>query len=267
MSKIVLVTGASSGFGRAIAQRLAEQGHTVFGTSRNPFGNLGKIRMIALDVTDDSSVINTIGDIVAITGRIDVLINNAGVGICGAVEDTGMDEVRRQMEINFFGAVRTIRAVIPHMRAQGEGRIINISSLAGLISLPFQAYYSASKFALEAINEALRMELSGSGIDSTNINPGGFRTGFTASRMFTRQAFAGRNSTQLTTTVALYERDELSGANPDMVAKLVTRLVLKRRVNVRYSVGRFDQRMMALVKRAIPAWVFERILKGAYSIK
>ena len=267
MSKIVLVTGASSGLGQAIAQRLAAQGHTVFGTTRTPKGDVGKVRMIALDVTDDLSVTTAINEVVAAAGRIDVLINNAGVGICGAVEDTGLDEVRRQMETNFFGTVRTIHAVIPHMRAQGAGRIINVSSLAGLVSLPFQAYYSASKFALEALNEALRMELSGSGIDSTNINPGDFQTGFTASRVFTRQALAGRNAAQLATTVGMYERDENNGADPALVAELAARLVVQRRVSVRYSVGRFDQRMMVLVKRAIPAWVFERMMKVAYAIK
>jgi NAD(P)-dependent dehydrogenase (short-subunit alcohol dehydrogenase family) len=267
MSKVVLVTGASSGLGQAIAQRLASQGHVVFGTTRSPYGDQGNVRMIALDVTDDLSVAKAIDEVVAAAGRIDVLINNAGVAICGAVEDTGIDEVYRQMETNFFGTVRTIRAVMPHMRAQGSGRIINISSLAGLVSLPFQAFYSASKYALEALNEALRMELSGSGIDSTNINPGDFKTGITAARVFTRQALAGRNATQLTATVSKYEHDEINGSDPALVAKLVERLIAKRRVRVRYSVGRLDQRVMALVKRAIPARVFERLMKGAYAIK
>lgn len=223
--------------------------------------------MIALDVTDDLSVVNAIDAVIAAAGRIDVLINNAGVAICGAVEDTGLDEVRQQMETNFFGAVRTIRAVMPHMRVQGEGRIINVSSLAGLIGLPFQAYYSASKYALEALNEALRLELLGSGIDSTNINPGDFKTGFSAARVFARQALAGCNATQLAATVGRYERDESNGANPALVAELVARLVVQRRVSVRYSVGHFDQRMMALLKRVMPAWVFERLMKGAYAIK
>ncbi|MCY1279329.1 3-hydroxybutyrate dehydrogenase [compost metagenome] len=267
MSKVVLVTGASSGFGQAIAQRLAAQGHTVFGTARKPSGDQGKVRMIALDVTNDVSVTKAIEEVVAAAGRIDVLINNAGVGICGAIEDTELDEARWQMETNFFGAVRTIRAVMPYMRARGVGRIINISSLAGLIGLPFQAYYSASKFALEALNEALRMELSGTGIDSTNINPGDFKTGFTAARVFTRMALSGHHATQLTTTVGRYEHDENNGADPELVADLAARLVVQRRVNVRYTVGRFDQRMSTLVKRVVPARLFERIMKGTYAIK
>lgn len=267
MSKVVLVTGASSGFGHAIAQRLAAQGHTVFGTARKPNGNLGKVRMIALDVTDDLSVRRAIEEVIAAAGRIDVLVNNAGVGICGAIEDTSLDEARWQMETNFFGTVRTIHTVIPHMRARGAGRIINVSSLAGLIGLPFQAYYSASKFAVEALNEALRMELSGTGIDSTNINPGDFKTGFTAARVFTRQALIGHYANQLTTTVGMYERDENNGADPALVADLVARLVVQRRVSVRYTVGRFDQRMSTVLKRIIPAWIFERIMKGTYAIK
>lgn len=267
MSKIVLVTGASSGLGQAIAQRLAAQGHTVFGTTRNPSGDMGKVRMIALDVTDDVSVTNAIDEVIAAAGRIDVLINNAGVGICGAVEDTELDEARWQMETNFFGTVRAIHAVIPYMRAQGSGRIINVSSLAGLAGLPFQAYYSASKFAVEALNEALRMELSGTGIDSTNINPGDFKTGFTAARVFTRLALSGHNATQLASTVSTYERDENNGADPALVADLAARLVVQRRVNVRYTVGRFDQRIGTLVKRLIPARLFEWLMKSAYAIK
>lgn len=267
MSKVILVTGASSGFGQAIAQRLAAEGHKVFGTSRNSSGDMGKVRMITLDVTDDLSVKTAIDEVVTVAGCIDVLINNAGVAVCGAIEDTEVAEVRLQMETNFFGVVRTIHAVIPHMRSRGAGRIINVSSLAGMISLPFQAYYSASKFALEALNEALRIELSGTGIDSTNINPGDFKTGFTAARVFACQAKTGHNSKQLATTVGIYERDENNGADPSLVADLAVRLVTQPKVDVRYTIGRFDQRITALVKRVIPAWVFERIVKSTYAIK
>ncbi|MOA35304.1 short chain dehydrogenase [compost metagenome] len=133
--------------------------------------------------------------------------------------------------------------------------------------MPFQAYYSASKFALEALNEALRLELSGTGIDSTNINPGDFKTGFTAARVYTRMALGGHHATQLTTTVGKYEHDENNGADPELVADLAARLVVQRRVNVRYTVGRFDQRMSTLVKRVVPAWLFERFLKSTYAIK
>ncbi|MDT4813032.1 3-hydroxybutyrate dehydrogenase [compost metagenome] len=267
MSKVILVTGASSGLGLAIAQKLAEGGHQVFGTSRSPKGDRGAVRMLALDVTDDASVVCAIDEVIAKAGRLDVLINNAGVGVCGAVEDTSVDEVRLQMETNFFGPARTIAAVLPHMRKQGSGRIITVSSLAGLIGMPFQAYYSASKFALEGLNEGLRLELHGSGIDATTINPGDFKTGFTAARVFTRRALNGLQATQLALTVGKYERDERNGAAPELVANLAARLVEKRRVGVRYTVGRFDQRLMASIKRYIPDAAFERIMRSVYAIR
>jgi NAD(P)-dependent dehydrogenase (short-subunit alcohol dehydrogenase family) len=264
MSKVVVVTGASSGLGQAIAQHLAAQGHTVFGTARVPFDIQGDVRMIQLDVTDDHSVNRAIDEVIAAAGHIDVLINNAGVAICGAVEDTGLEEVRRQMETNFFGVVRTICAVLPHMRAKGTGRIINISALAGLVGLPYQAFYSASKFAIEALNESLRLELSGSGIDCTNINPAVFKTGMTAARVFARRALIGGNSKQLITTIYKYEHHEMNGGDPAMVARVVERLVNKPRVSIRYFVGRFDQRILMLMKRIIPAGMFERLMKHIY---
>jgi NAD(P)-dependent dehydrogenase (short-subunit alcohol dehydrogenase family) len=264
--KIVLITGASSGLGLVMAGHLAALGHTVFGTSRKPDGDLGKVRMLALDVTDDTSVENAVQQVIAAAGRIDVLINNAGFGLCGAIEDTTVDEARRQMETNFFGPVRMIRAVLPHMRRQGRGRIITVSSLAGMAALPYQPYYSAGKFALEGLNEALRLELSGSGIDATTINPGDFKTGFTAARTFARNAHSELHGARLKTTLAIYERDETDGADPQLVAQLAARLVALPNVGVRYTVGAALQRFGMLLKRWLPATMFERIMKSTYKI-
>jgi NAD(P)-dependent dehydrogenase (short-subunit alcohol dehydrogenase family) len=222
--------------------------------------------MVALDVTEDTSVLACVAHIIAAEGRLDVLINNAGVGVCGSVEDTAIDEARWQMETNFFGPVRMINAVLPVMRTQGRGRIITVSSLAGLAALPYQPFYSASKFAIEGLNEALRLELGASGIDATTINPGDFKTGFTAARVFTRSARSGRHAEQLAKTVAIYERDEMNGADPSRVAELALRLVEADRVAVRYAVGRFDQRFGMLLKRWLPATMFERLMKVTYSL-
>jgi short-subunit dehydrogenase len=171
------------------------------------------------------------------------------------------------MDTNFFGPVRMIRAVLPHMRKQGSGRIITISSLAGLAGMPFQPFYSASKYAIEGLNEALRLELSGSGIDATTINPGDFKTGFTDARVFTELARNGVNANQLNTTVAIYERDEQQGADPRQVAALVTRLIEQPVLNVRYPVGALSQRAGIFVKRLMPARLFEWLMKSTYSIK
>ena len=264
--KVILVTGASSGLGKSIATHLAAQGYRVFGTSRKAQSDTGQISMLSLDVTDDESIRRAVAQVIAQAGRIDVLINNAGSGLCGAIEDTELDEARWQMDTNFFGPFRLIKAVLPHMRQQGNGRIITVSSLAGLAALPYQAFYSASKFAIEGLNEALRLELAGSGIDATLINPGDFKTGFTAARVFARAARTGQQAEQLAKTLRIYERDELHGADPALVARLAQRLIEARRVGLRYTVGRIDQRFGMLLKKVIPARWFEMIMKITYSI-
>jgi NAD(P)-dependent dehydrogenase (short-subunit alcohol dehydrogenase family) len=264
--KVVLVTGASSGFGKSIVEHLAEQGYQVFGTSRSPREPMAGVAMLSLDVNDDLSVQTAVSDVIAQAGRIDVLINNAGVGLCGAIEDTSIEEARWQMETNFFGPVRMIRAVLPHMRKQGSGRIINIGSLAGQISLPYQPFYSTSKFAMEGLNEALRLELYSSGIDSTIIEPGDFATGFTAARVFSAEAKTGVHAQALGRVVDIYERDELNGASPQLVAKLCARLIAAENVSPRYSVGRIDQRLGLLLKRWLPGTWFERVFRYIYQI-
>lgn len=267
MSKVVLVTGASSGFGQLIAEQLAARGHRVFGSSRRTLPDRPGIRMLVLDVTDAAQVERAVAQVLAEAGRLDVLINNAGVGLCGAVEDTSLAEAQWQMDTNFFGAVRMIRAVLPAMRAQGRGRILTVSSLAGLAGLPFQAFYSASKYALEGLNEALRLELAGSGIEHATLNPGDFRTGFTDARVLTRQAHDGVLAGQLARTLAIYQRDEQQGADPRRVAELAARLVEQPRLAVRYPVGSLGQRAGIFAKRLLPARLFERLMKMTYAIR
>jgi NAD(P)-dependent dehydrogenase (short-subunit alcohol dehydrogenase family) len=264
--KTVLITGASSGLGKAIAVHLAQQGYRVYGTSRSPGADFSQVRMVTLDVTDEDSVQRAVAAVIAEAGRIDVLINNAGSGLCGALEDTGIDEARWQIDTNFFGPVRMIKAVLPHMRNQQGGRIITISSLAGLVALPYQPFYSASKFALEAVNEALRLELSGTGIDSTTINPGDFKTGFTQARVFAKNARAGAHAARLAQTVGIYEHDENHGADPALVARLAQRLIESGKMDIRYTVGRLDQRFGMVLKKLIPARWFELIMKSTYSL-
>jgi NAD(P)-dependent dehydrogenase (short-subunit alcohol dehydrogenase family) len=266
MNKVILVTGASSGIGKAISIHLAQQGYTVFGTSRKPSADFDNVRMVELDVTDDNSVERAVSQVIAEAGRIDVLINNAGSGICGAIEDTTIAEAHWQMETNFFGPIRMVKQVLPHMRSKKAGRIITISSLAGMAALPYQPFYSASKFAIEGMNEALRMELSGSGVDATTINPGDFKTGFTAARIFTKTAKTGIHAAQLAKTVGIYERDETHGADPMLVAQLAHRLICADKVGVRYTVGRFDQRLGIALKRILPATLFEWLMKKTYSL-
>ena len=188
---VVLVTGASSGIGKACAELLFARGCRVYGTSRQAPRALVEartsdlaplLRMIPLDVTSDDSVDAAVGVVLACEGRLDAVVNNAGFGVAGAAELTTIEEAREQFETNFFGTVRVCRAVLPVMRQQGSGRILNISSIAGRIGIPFQAFYSASKFAIEGFSEALRMEVAPFGVKVVLIEPGDFRTGFTAAR-------------------------------------------------------------------------------------
>jgi NAD(P)-dependent dehydrogenase (short-subunit alcohol dehydrogenase family) len=174
--KVVLVTGASSGIGQAIARRLAARGWRVFGTSRNQASDFDGIDMLPMDVDDDDSVARTVAAIVEKTGRLDAVVNNAGWALMGPIEDTPIAEARAQMETNFFGVLRVRRAVLPVMREQRAGHIVNISSLGGIFGMPFSGIYSASKFAVEGLSESLRLETHRFGVRVVLIEPGDARS-------------------------------------------------------------------------------------------
>lgn len=178
--KVILITGASSGIGYDTATRLAKQGHKVYGAARRmdkmlPLKELG-ITPIQMDVTDDASMVAGVNAVLEAEGRIDVLVNNAGYGYFGAVENVSMDEARRQVEVNVFGLARLTQLVIPHMRKQGSGRIVNVASIAGKMALYFGGWYHVSKYAVEGFSDALRIELKPFGIDVVIIEPGGIKT-------------------------------------------------------------------------------------------
>src|SRR6266581_7937833 len=177
MSQTVLVTGASSGIGQATAQLLAQQGYNVFGTARKPAAAMSNgVTMVALDVRSDDSVRACVDRVLTQAGGIDVLINNAGYSLMGAAEETSVTEAKAQLETNFFGVVRMVNAVLPAMRKARRGKVINIGSLAGITAIPFGAFYTASKFAVEGYMEALWHELRPLGIHVTLIEPGFVRT-------------------------------------------------------------------------------------------
>ncbi len=268
MTKRILITGASSGFGKAIAKHLSQKGHNVFGTSRIATQGVmtDSMLMLKMDLNKPSSIDMAIASMLKSSGGIDVLINNAGFGLCGALEDCSIDEARSQMETNFFGQIAVIQKVLPHMRAQGHGRIINIGSLAGDIGLPYQSMYSASKAAMQRITEALRLELKGTGIDLTLIAPGDFRTGFTAGRVFAENALNSEQTSKMRSVVEKYERDEQSGSDPALVAQLVDKLINKKALRVLYRVGRADQRLAHRLKHWLPSVWFERVLATIYRI-
>lgn len=179
-SKVALVTGASSGIGAATALKLKSLGYTVYAAARrvDRMRDLAKagINVLALDVTDDASMQAGIDSIISMSGRIDVLVNNAGYGSYGAVEDVSLQEARTQFDVNVFGAVRLIQLALPHMRRNRSGTIVNITSMGGKIHTPLGAWYHGTKFALEAISDCLRMEVQPFGIDVVVVEPGGIKT-------------------------------------------------------------------------------------------
>jgi NAD(P)-dependent dehydrogenase (short-subunit alcohol dehydrogenase family) len=269
--RVVLVTGASSGLGLATARRLHARGYRVYGTSRGAAREAGAsadgFALLRMDVDDDASVAAAVAQIVAREGRLDVVSNNAGFGICGAIEDTSSQEALAQLETNFFGLHRVVRAVLPQMRRQRYGYVVNTSSLAGRIALPFQAFYSASKFAVEGYSEALRLEVRAFGIRVALIEPGDFRTGFTARRRFTQASGeASPYHAQMRRTVAIYERDEERGAEVDSVARLFVRIIETDRPRLRHVAGPFAQRLGARLKRHAPDALFERLLASTYEL-
>lgn len=256
---VVLITGASSGIGRACAEHLHVLGHHVYGTSRRPQDHPGlPFELIKVDVDDDRSVERGVKLVLDREGRIDVAINNAGGAFAGAVEETTIAEAKAQMESGFFGVMRVCRAVLPGMRMRRSGLIVNISSIAGLMGIPFQGVYSASKFALEGLSEALRIEVRPSGIRVVLVEPGDLRTSFTANRRRVKawtadSPYAARAQKAL----SVMEHDEQSGPPPEIVARLVARIIRANNPRLRWVTGPAYEVIVPALKRLAPAWLFE----------
>ncbi|MBN1427525.1 MAG: SDR family NAD(P)-dependent oxidoreductase [Anaerolineae bacterium] len=265
----VLITGASSGIGRACANYLHQRGYCVYGTSRNPASYPGTpFELIAMDVTDESSVQQAVATIMESAGSIDVVVNNAGSGIVGAIEETSIEEAQSQMETNFFGVLRVCRAVLPIMRQQQSGLIINVSSIGGVVGIPFQGLYSASKFAIEGLTEALRMEVRPFGIRVAMIEPGDFRTGFTANRRPTHESTQSTVYTErCAKALAVMEADEQNGLPPEKVARLIERIIRARNPRLRWVAGPFFEQMLPLIKRFAPSSVVEWGIRKYYQVE
>ena len=256
-----LVFGASSGIGLATAKLLVAEGYTVYGAGRREMSGQG-INWLTADITDAASVQGAVDTVVAEAGGLDVVVQSAGVGIAGAVEDLSDAEIAVQMGPNFYGTINVLRAVLPIMRGQRRGIFVQIGSIAGLLSIPFQGYYSASKYALEALIEALRMEVRPLRIRACLVEPGDTRTAFTGNRVFSASTTADY-ATAMRHAVAVMERDEENGAGPEKVAKVVLRVIKRKRPPVRVAVG-LDYKLILLVKRLLPAAAIEWMLVKKY---
>ena len=264
-SKVILITGTSSGIGKASAEYLSQQGHTIFGTSRFP-GSYQKPKNytnLQMDVTEIESIQAGINHIIEDKGRIDVLINNAGFGIAGAIEHTTISKAKEQFETNFFGTVRLIKSVLPIMHKQDSGLIITISSIGGLVGLPYQGMYSASKFAVEGLAESLNKELYSSSINVVLVEPGDFKTSFTEKREIPKNA---NQSDTFQNTLNIIENDESSGQDPIIIGKLLNKIINKSNPRLRYTVGAFDQKLAAFLKRILPNRLFDWIIMKHYKV-
>ena len=266
MSKVIVVTGASAGIGKACADRLHRSGWTVYGASRRGTSSGGWIPL-KMDVDDGAAVAEGVDQVIREQGRLDAVIACAGWGLAGPVEHTPIDAAKEQLETNFWGAARLVHASLPTMRVQRSGRIVLVSSLGGLIGLPFQAFYSASKFAMEGYGEALAYEVAPFGVQVTLVEPGNIRTDFTASRREVAglegdDPYAAANAK----AVGVMERDEANGASPEVVADVVERVLGARRPPRRVSAGKFDERIGVLGKRLLPHRLFEKAARGSLGV-
>lgn len=272
---VVLVTGASSGIGRAIAEYLAKMGYRVYGTSRkvqeNAFftgaaGTGGFVKMLQLDVCSEESVKKAVETIIAAEGELGIVVNNAGMGIAGSVEDTSYEDAMLQFNTNFFGVQRVIRNVLPYMRKHGRGLIINMSSVGAVFPIPYQSMYVASKAAIEGMSGSLRNELRPFGIKVAMVEPGDTKTGFTASRVFVKAG--GKDSPYYyysQKSVAVMEHDETNGADPESIAKVVAKMIKRKNPPLCVAVG-FMYKALVFMKRLVPrsfeAYIVSRMYKG-----
>ena len=263
---VILITGITSGFGKAMAERLHADGHSVYGTHRKATDFIPGVHYIKAESTSQKDVEKAVREVVDAEGRIDVFINNAGMGIGGPLEFCTMEDCQRQMDVNFFGMVRYIKQVVPIMREQGHGHIICLSSIGGLVGLPFQGMYSASKYAIEGYCEALRLEVSGFGINVTVIEPGDFATSFTAQRKSVSDENVNRIYTSYARSLASIEKDENSGLKPEYLARKISRIVRKKKPGYNYIIATFLQRLSVFAKKVLPARTFAWIMKLYYKV-
>jgi NAD(P)-dependent dehydrogenase (short-subunit alcohol dehydrogenase family) len=260
---VVLVTGVSSGIGRAVASAFAEKGFEVFGTSRNPQTTqpVAGVELVRLDVTDDASVTAAVSTVVQRAGRIDILVNNAGAGVFGAAEETSIGQAQQLFETNFFGLARLTREVLPYLREQRSGRVINIGSVLGFLPSPYGSFYAASKHAVEGYSESLDHETREFGVRVSVVEPGYTNTSFEANASDADSPLdsyeALREHVKQAITEALY-----GGDDPAVVARVVVKAATSRRPKLRYPAGPLARRL-ALLKKYAPAGLLDNGIRKA----
>lgn len=267
MSKVVLITGGSSGIGKSIGEFLHQKGFVVYGTSRNPEKVLNSVfPLVALDVRKPETIQAAVAKIIATTGKLDVVINNAGVGITGPLEEIPTAEIKNNFETNFFGPIEVMKAVLPQMRQQKSGLIINVTSIAAYMGLPYRSVYSASKGALELISEGLSMEVKSFGIQITNVAPGDFATNIASGRFHAPLIKGSAYEIPYGNTLKTMDEHVDSGSDPRDMAVAVYNIIESKNPKIHYKVGAFLQKFSIVLKRLLPDKMYEKMLMNHYKL-
>jgi short-subunit dehydrogenase len=267
MNKVVLITGASSGIGKSAAEYLSDMGLSVYGTSRLPekYPIPENYLLLALDINNEESIINIVKKIIEKEKKIDILINNAGVGITGPAEEININAMQKNFNTNFFGPVRLMQEILPYMRINKTGTIINITSIAGYMGLPFRGPYSASKAAMEIFTESIRMEVKRFGINVSTLAPGEYATNI-ASRRYHSPVNKGAYEISYKESLDKMNDHVKGGNNPYEVAKAIFKIINKQSPNVHYRVGAWFQKLSIFLKKILPDFLYEKILMKFYKL-
>jgi len=267
MKKVALITGASAGIGKATVKLFLQDGYIVYGAARRmdkmqDIAALGA-KLLKMDVADDASMIEGVNTIIKNEGRIDVLVNNAGFGSYGTVEDVSMADARYQLDVNLFGLARLTQLILPHMREQHFGKIVNITSIGGKMGMPLGGWYHASKFAVEGLSDSLRLEVKPFGIDVIVIEPGGIKTEWTgiASESMKRVSGDTAYKSLVEKTIPMFDMAERNGSDPELIAKLIKKAVSVRKPRARYSAG-FMSSPMLFVKKWLGDAIFDKMIES-----
>lgn len=267
MAKVVLITGGSSGIGKSVGEFLLEKGFIVYGTSRNPDAIKNHpFKLVALDLNNIETISKAVNEVIFEEGKLDVLVNNAGMGITGPIEETPTDEMRKAFDTNLFGAIDVMKAVLPQMRKQQSGLIINVTSIAGYMGLPFRGIYSATKGALEIVTEAIRMEVKSFGVEVTNVAPGDFATNIASGRFHTPVFENSPYKKTYQESLDLMDAHVDSGGDPIEMAKAIYKVINTPKPNIHYRVGDFMQKSSIVLKKILPDKVYEKLLMKFYKL-
>lgn len=266
MNKVILITGASSGIGKITAEYLSSKGFKVYGTSRNPKPAGENFTLLQLDLLDKEGIEGAIEYLVKKEGRIDVLINNAGMGITGPIEETETEEMRKVFDTNFFGTIDVIQAVLPVMRKQSSGLIMNVTSIAGYMGLPFRGIYSATKGALELVTEVVSMEVKAFGIKVVNVAPGDFATNIAAGRYHSPVIKDSVYAEVYQKNLDLMDAHVDSGEDPIRMAEAIYSIINEKSPKLHYKVGDFIQKFSIVLKRILPDRIYEKLIMNHYGM-